>query len=89
MSLENKVKLQFNRESQAWISWVASSVDHLRSIYEPLKQFKKKFFFFLPHLLPCVIFLPQPGVKPAAPALERQSKPLDCQGSPYDPFTWD
>lgn len=46
MSLENKVKLQFNRESQAWISWVASSVDHLRSIYEPLKQFKKKFFFF-------------------------------------------
>ena len=40
------MKLQFNRESQAWISWVASSVDHRRSIYEPLKQLKKKFFFF-------------------------------------------
>ena len=46
MSLENKVKLQFNRESQAWISWVASSVDHRRSIYDPLKQLKKNFFFF-------------------------------------------
>ena len=45
--------------------------------------------FFLPFLklcrcMVCGIIVPQPGIKPTLPAVEVESQPLDCQGSPQD-----
>ena len=37
------------------------------------------FFFFLPCHMACRILVPQPGIQPVPPAMETESKPLDCQ----------
>ena len=45
--------------------------------------FKNYFIFFWLHHVACRILVPQPGIKPMPLAVEVESSPLDCQGSPW------
>ena len=45
--------------------------------------FKNYFIFFWLHHVAWRILVPQPGIKPMPLAVEVESSPLDCQGSPW------